>query len=158
MTLSPGLFSTGMLSPVRAASIHRAEALQRRRRPPGCVSPGRITTMSPSRHLLRGDRLSPAPSRSTTAVLGARSTSLPMASAVLALERASRNLPTVIRVRIMAADSKYRCVGVLVHQLHVPVAEPIGHAGTWRTARTPATPQSQWPPGNPCWAPGATAP
>ena len=47
-----------------------------------------------------------APSRSRVAVLGASFIRLLSASVVLPLERASSILPTVIRVRIMAADSK----------------------------------------------------
>ena len=42
------------------------------------------------------------------AVLGARSISLVMASLVFPLALASKNLPKVIRVKIIAADSKYR--------------------------------------------------
>lgn len=49
-----------------------------------------------------------APSRRTVAVLGARSIRREMAWEVLPLERVSRNLPRVMRVRIMPADSKYR--------------------------------------------------
>ena len=47
-----------------------------------------------------------APSRSRVAVWGASFIRLLSASVVLPLERASSILPTVIRVRIMAADSK----------------------------------------------------
>lgn len=47
-----------------------------------------------------------APSRTSVAVLGASFIRLLRASVVLPLERASSILPTVIRVRIMAADSK----------------------------------------------------
>ena len=46
------------------------------------------------------------PSRTTVAVLGASFNNPFSASVVLPLERASSILPTVIRVRIMAADSK----------------------------------------------------
>ena len=59
--------------------------------------------------------------------MGARSTSLPRASDVFALDLASRYFPTVTRVRIMADDSKYRGVGVLVHHRHILVPEPPGH-------------------------------
>ena len=46
------------------------------------------------------------PSRRTAAVLGARSMRRLMAWLVLPLDRVSRNLPRVMRVRIMPADSK----------------------------------------------------
>ena len=47
-----------------------------------------------------------APSTSRVAVLGASFIRLFNASVVLPLDRASSILPTVIRVKIMAADSK----------------------------------------------------
>ncbi len=45
---------------------------------------------------------------SRTAVFGLRSISFSKALEVLPLERLSKYLPKVIRVRIMPADSKYR--------------------------------------------------
>ena len=50
------------------------------------------------------------PFRITTAVFGARRIRPFKASVVFPLERASSILPTVINVRIIAADSKRRCV------------------------------------------------
>ena len=50
------------------------------------------------------------PFRRTLAVLGARSMSRVMAWLVLPLDRVSRYLPRVMRVRIMPADSKYRSI------------------------------------------------
>ena len=47
------------------------------------------------------------PSRSSVAVLGVSFTRLFIASVALPLARASSVLPTVISVRIIAADSKY---------------------------------------------------
>ena len=46
------------------------------------------------------------PFRRTTAVSGARASSAVIAPVVLPLERSSRYLPTVTRVRIIPADSK----------------------------------------------------
>ena len=104
LTLSPAALSTGMLSPVRALSF---TALLPSSTTPstGMFSPGRTTKMSPFCTCSMGTVTS-APSRSRVAVLGASFIRLFSASVVLPLERASSILPTVIRVRIMAADSK----------------------------------------------------
>ena len=103
-TVSPSALSTGMLSPVRAASF---TALLPSTTTPstGMFSPGRTTKMSPCRTCSTGTSVS-VPSRTTVAVLGASFIRLFNASVVLPLERASSILPTVISVRIMAADSK----------------------------------------------------
>ena len=71
----------------------------------GMLWPGRMMTMSPGSTSSTGTSSS-TPLRSTTAVLGARSISLVMASLVLDLERASSHLPKVISVRMVAAPSK----------------------------------------------------
>ena len=105
-TGSPGPFSTGMLSPVMAAwSTYPWPWVTSPST--GMLSPGRMTTMSPAFTCSAG-MVSSTPFFSTTAVLGARSTSLSKALEVLAFERLSRYFPTVTRVTIMAEDSKYR--------------------------------------------------
>ena len=103
-TWSPAALSTGMLSPVRAASF---TALEPSRITPstGMLSPGRTTNTSPFTTWSMGTVAS-APFRMTVAVLGASFIRPFRASVVLPLERASSIFPTVIRVRIMAADSK----------------------------------------------------
>ena len=103
-TGSPFSLSTGMLSPVRAASF---TALLPSVTIPstGMLSPGLTTKQSPSLTCSMGTVTS-VPSLLTTAVLGESFISPFRASVVLPLERASNIFPTVIRVRIMAADSK----------------------------------------------------
>ena len=104
LTLSPSALSTGMLSPVRALSF--TALLPSSTMPStGTFSPGRTTKMSPFCTCSMGTVTS-VPSRSRLAVLGASFIRLLRASVVLPLERASSILPTVMRVRIMAADSK----------------------------------------------------
>ncbi|OQA64374.1 MAG: hypothetical protein BWY37_02068 [Firmicutes bacterium ADurb.Bin262] len=105
-TRSPGCLSTGMLSPVSADSS-TAEAPSAITPSTGMLWPGRITTTSPTATSSTGISACPPP-RSTVAVLGARSRSFAMACVVLLFERASRYLPRVMSVRIVAADSKYR--------------------------------------------------
>ena len=103
-TPSPGALSTGMLSPVRADSL---TALDPSATTPstGMFSPGRTRKMSSFRTCSMGTVTS-FPSRSSTAVLGESFIRLFSASVVLPFERASSIFPTVIKVRIMAADSK----------------------------------------------------
>ena len=103
-TASPAALSTGMLSPVSAASF---TALLPSSTTPstGMVSPGRTTKMSPVRTCPMGTTVS-LPERTTVAVFGASFIRLLRASVVLPFERASSILPTVMSVRIMAADSK----------------------------------------------------
>ena len=93
-----------MLSPVRADSF---TALLPSSTTPstGIFSPGRTTNTSPCCTCSMGTVTS-APLRSSVAVLGARFIRPFRASVVLPLERASNVLPTVIRVRMVAADSK----------------------------------------------------
>ena len=103
-TVSFGALSTGMLSPVRAASL---TALFPSRTIPstGIFSPGLTMKMSPF-FTCSMETVSSFPSRSSTAVFGASFIRLLRASVVLPLECASSIFPTVIRVRIIAADSK----------------------------------------------------
>ena len=72
----------------------------------GILSPGLTTKISPFFHTLYSNSFS-SPSFTITAVLGARSISPLSASVVFPLECASSSIfPTVISVRIIAADSK----------------------------------------------------
>ncbi len=106
-TLSPWLFSTGTLSPVMAASS-TLEFPSSTVPSTGTRLPGFTRKMSPCFRSSVGISFSSPSSPSTTAVLGDRFMSLVMASLVLPLERLSRYFPTVISVRIIPADSKYR--------------------------------------------------
>ena len=104
-TVSPGPLSTGMLSPVRADSS--TALLPSRMRPSvGIFSPGRTTNTSPRFTVSMGTVFS-APSITSVAVFGASFMRPRRASVVLPLDLASSILPTVMSVRIMAADSKY---------------------------------------------------
>ena len=71
------------------------------------LSPGRTRKTSPRTTSSIGT-LTSFPPRSTQAVCGARRISDFSASVVFPFERASSILPTVMSVRIIAADSKYR--------------------------------------------------
>ena len=103
-TRSPACLSTGTLSPVRALS---STALSPLTTTPstGMFSPGRTTNRSSFATCPMGTVVSRPPT-STCAVLGASFIRLLSASVVLPLARASSILPTVMSVRIMAADSK----------------------------------------------------
>ena len=93
-----------MLSPVRADSF--TALLPSRTMPStGMFSPGRTTKISPLFTWSMGTSVS-APFLITTAVLGASFISPFKASVVFPLDLASSIFPTVISVRIMAADSK----------------------------------------------------
>ena len=105
-TRSPGDFSTGRDSPVKADSS-TAENPSVNTPSTGMDRPGRTRIKSPTATSSTGISTS-CPSRSTEAVFGARSIKRAMACPVLPLERVSRNLPNVIKVKIMPADSKYR--------------------------------------------------
>ena len=115
-TPSPTPLSTGTLSPVRADSL---KALSPSSITPstGTVSPGRTTNTSPTFTRSAGTVFS-SPFTSRVAVRGASSISPRRASVVRPLERASSSLPTVMSVRIIAADSKYspcrRCIAIIV--------------------------------------------
>ena len=71
------------------------------------LSPGRTTKVSPLLTCSIGTVFS-LPSISKVAVFGERFIRLFSASVVLPFDFASRSLPTVISVKIIAADSKYR--------------------------------------------------
>ena len=103
-TRSPCDLSTGMLSPVRADSF---TALFPSNTIPstGIFSPGRTTKISPICTWSMETSVS-APFFISVAVLGASFIRPFRASVVRPLERASSILPTVIRVTIIAADSK----------------------------------------------------
>ena len=75
----------------------------------GTPAPGRTKKTSPTFTCSSGTCTS-CPQRSTVAVLGARLISFSIASPVLPLLRVSRYLPSVISVKIIAADSKYKSI------------------------------------------------
>ena len=103
-TMSPCALSTGMLSPVRADSS--TELLPSSTTPStGIFSPGRTTKTSPFLTVSMGTVFS-CPSIRRVAVFGAIFMRPLRASVVLPLDLASSILPTVMSVRIMAADSK----------------------------------------------------
>ena len=103
-TESPTVLSTGILSPVNAASF---TALLPSKITPstGIFSPGRTTKISPffTSSIETVTSLSP---RITVAFCGANFIRLFKASVVFPFDFASNILPTVIRVSIIAADSK----------------------------------------------------
>ncbi len=104
VTCDPIAFSTGTDSPVMADSS--TNAVPSTTTPStGIDSPARTTTRSPTCTCSVGTVTS-APSRTTVAVLGARSMRAVIASVVRPLARASKYLPSVMRVRIMPAESK----------------------------------------------------
>ena len=102
--LSPTVFSTGMLSPVRADSS-TDEFPSTIIPSAGILAPGLTITISPAFSSSIGISVS-TPFLSTTAVSGASSVSLDIASLVFLLERVSRNLPRVMSVSIITEDSK----------------------------------------------------
>ncbi len=104
LTLSPSALSTGRLSPVSADSF-TAELPSTTIPSAGILSPGLTTNISSTFSSSMGISVS-APSLITLAVLGLSFMRLLSASVVLPLDIASRSLPTVISVSIMAADSK----------------------------------------------------
>ena len=104
MTSSPGPFSTGMDSPLRADS---SMALKPSITLPstGTFSPGRRTILSPMTISSTATTIS-SPPRITVASDGVKSMRERMASDVRCLARASNHLPKSIKTTIMAADSK----------------------------------------------------
>ena len=111
MIFSPTVRSTGMLSPVIADSSKAA--LPCTITPStGTLCPGLTRRRSPGRTSSTGISTNSSPRR-TQAVFGARSISLAIASEVLPLERVSRYLPSVIKVRIIAEVSKYMSIAQL---------------------------------------------
>ena len=103
-TLSPACFSTGTLSPVRADSL---TALSPSFTIPstGMLSPGLTTNLSPTFTSSIWTVFSVSPSR-ITAVFGASFMRAFSASVVFPFDLASSVFPTVMRVRMVAADSK----------------------------------------------------
>ena len=104
LTEEPFCLSTGILSPVSAASL---TALLPSMTIPstGMFSPGRTTKISPCRTSAI-DTVTSCPSRTTVAVFGASRIRLFKASVVLPFAWDSSIFPTVMSVRIIAADSK----------------------------------------------------
>ena len=106
ITVSPAAFSTGILSPVIAASS--TLVLPSKIIPStGTRLPGFTKTMSSNMTASTGTSTS-TPSRSTKAVLGTKSIIFLIDSEVFPLDLASKYLPSVINVKIIAADSKYK--------------------------------------------------
>ena len=103
ITLSPTALSTGMLSPV-SADWSTVQFPSIRTPSHGTDQPALSRNTSPTITFSAGTSTSSL-SRITTAVLGARLTSLFTALAVLSFERASIYFPTVISVSIMPHDS-----------------------------------------------------
>ena len=97
---------TGILSPVNADSSTDEFPLSTVPST-GTRCPGRTTTSSPTKTCSNGISISVL-SRMTVAVFGARSINLVMASDVRFFDFASRYLPSVISVRIVEPDSKYK--------------------------------------------------
>ena len=103
-TMSPFSLSTGMLSPVSADSF--TAVLPSTTIPStGILSPGLTTKISPFVICSTGS-VSSLPSFSTVTVFGASRISPFSASVVFPFDLASSIFPTVISVRIIAADSK----------------------------------------------------
>ena len=106
ITVSFFSLKTGILSPVRADSS--TDELPLSTIPStGTRCPGRTTTMSPTRTCSTGISTSSL-LRITTAVLGAKSIKCVIASDVRLFDFASRYFPSVISVRMVAPDSKYK--------------------------------------------------
>ena len=103
-TSSPTPLSTGTLSPVKADSSTAPEP-ERITPSTGILSPGRTIKTSPFFTCSTGTATSVS-SRSNVACWGESSIRERKALVVFPLERASNSFPTVIKVRIIAADSK----------------------------------------------------
>ena len=106
-TFAPGCFSTGILSPVIAASS-TLEFPSSTVPSTGIRLPGLTRNTSPARSASVGISSSLPSAVRRIAVFGDRSMSFVIASLVFPLERLSRYFPTVISVNIIPADSKYR--------------------------------------------------
>ena len=104
MTRSPGALSTGKDSPVSALSS-TAPAPSMTVPSAGTCSPALMISTSPTATSAAGISTS-APPRRTRAVFGANAANAPSAAVVRPFARASRHLPNVMSVRIMAAPSK----------------------------------------------------
>ena len=106
VTVSPITFSTGRLSPVMADSS--TVVVPSRITPSAAkLSPGFTKISSPITSSSTAIIIS-SPPRRTVAFFGARFMSFSTACEVLPLARASKYFPTVIKVTIMPADSKYK--------------------------------------------------
>ena len=105
LTVSPGAFSTGMDSPVRALSSME-EAPSSTTPSTGTVSPGRTRMTWPGWMSSALRALSVPSALTIVAVLGARSMRASIAPPVLDLLRVSRYLPTVTRERMVPALSR----------------------------------------------------
>ena len=106
ITLSLICLSTGMLSPVIADSS--IEACPSMITPStGTLSPAFTIRTSPFSTSSTGTTTS-EPSLITVALFGARSRSLLIASVVFPFALASKNFPSVIKVKMVPAPSKYR--------------------------------------------------
>ena len=104
IAVSPTSLYTGMLSPVMADSS-RLDCPSSITPSTGTVSPGRTSTKSPFTSS-SAETVTSLPSLKTFACFGAKSISFSIASLVFPLERLSKYFPTVIKVRIIPADSK----------------------------------------------------
>ena len=108
ITKLPTVFSTGILSPVNIDSS--IDVLPSITSPStGNFSPGLTKIISPTITSSIGTSIS-RPSRSINAVFGANPINALIACDVLPFETASKYFPNVIKVKITAADSKYKCM------------------------------------------------
>lgn len=96
------------------------------------LCPGFTMTISPTRTSSDGISSS-RPSRSTSAVLGARSISLVMASDVRLFDRVSIYFPMVTSARIMAAASKYRFMAQSWARMRSPRPMAYPMTNSWLT-------------------------
>ena len=112
VTAEPTAFSTGTLSPVMTDSS-TVPAPSTTTPSTGTPAPARTMRISPGRTWSAGISSSLPAAFLLMAVLGERSMSLEMASVVLPFARASKYFPSVMRVRIIAADSKYRSIDAM---------------------------------------------
>ncbi|MNH30472.1 hypothetical protein D3C79_907680 [compost metagenome] len=103
-TLSPGVRSTGRLSPVRMDSSSSLSPLTILPST-GTRSPTSTRSRSP-RNTSSTERLCHSPPRQTVALSGRNAINSRMADWVLRLARASSSLPREIRVMMMALASK----------------------------------------------------
>ncbi len=103
-TLSPIVFSTGMLSPV-ILDWSTVEFPSSITPSTGILPPGLIVIMSPTIISSKSNSIS-FPSLKTKAVLGANLINLLIASLVFPFDLVSKYFPTVIKVSIVPADSK----------------------------------------------------
>ena len=109
VTASPACLPTGTLSPVMTDSS-TTPSPSSTMPSTGTPSPAFTISTSPTRTCSMPTRCSLPSSARRVASFGDRSISLLMASVVLPFARASKYLPRVMSVKIMAADSKYRSI------------------------------------------------